>query len=353
MQLGMIGLGRMGANMVRRLQRGGHQCVAFDRSADAVRGIAKEGARGTHTLADFVSALSEPRAIWIMVPAGVVDAVLADLRPLLKRGDIVIDGGNSHYHDDIRRARELQAAGIHYMDVGTSGGVLGLERGYCLMVGGEADDFARLQPVFETLAPGANASLNGLVSEGAPAVGPGSAHGTAAQGYLHCGNHGAGHFVKMVHNGIEYGLMAAYAEGFNILRHADAGLRTREKDAETAPISNPDHFKYELDIGAIAELWRHGSIIGSSLLDIAANALAKDPQLQSFAGRVADSGEGRWTLLAAIEESVPAYVLSAALYSRFASRDRAEFADKVLSAMRLGFGGHQESGAGSPQSPGG
>jgi 6-phosphogluconate dehydrogenase len=333
MQLGMIGLGRMGANMVRRLQRGGHQCVAYDRSADAVRDIANDGAHGTTSLADFVAALSTPRAIWIMVPAGVVDAVLNDLRPLLKSGDIVIDGGNSHYHDDIRRARELQTAGIHYMDVGTSGGVLGLERGYCLMVGGEREDFTRLEPIFATLAPGAGAI-----------AGPNAASAeTARNGYLHCGNHGAGHFVKMIHNGIEYGLMAAYAEGFNILQHADAGLRTREKDAETAPISNPDHFKYQFDVAAIAELWRHGSIVGSSLLDIAAGALSQEPDLKSFAGRVADSGEGRWTLQAAIEESVPAYVLSAALYSRFASRDRAEFADKLLSAMRLGFGGHRES----------
>jgi 6-phosphogluconate dehydrogenase len=324
MQLGMIGLGRMGANMVRRLQRGGHQCVAFDRSPDAVKDIAKDGARGTTSLADFAKALSTPRAIWIMVPAGVVDAVIADLKPLLQAGDIIIDGGNSHYHDDIRRAKELQSSGIHYMDVGTSGGVLGLERGYCLMVGGENADFAQVEPVFATLAPG------------------GDGPNPATRGYLHCGNHGAGHFVKMVHNGIEYGLMAAYAEGFNILRHADAGLGARAADAETAPLSNPDHFKYRLDIGAIAELWRHGSIIGSSLLDLTASALAKDPTLEHFAGRVADSGEGRWTLQAAIEEGVPAYVLSAALYSRFASRDRAEYADKLLSAMRLGFGGHQE-----------
>ena len=324
MQLGMIGLGRMGANMVRRLQRGGHQCVAFDRSTDAVKEISKDGARGASSLAEFVSALATPRAIWVMVPAGVVDAVLADLKPLLQPGDIVIDGGNSHYHDDIRRGRELQSSGIHYMDVGTSGGVLGLERGYCLMVGGEREDFARVEAVFATLAPG------------------GSGATAAAKGYLHCGNHGAGHFVKMVHNGIEYGLMAAYAEGFNILQHADSGLRTRDTDAETAPLSNPDHFKYQLDIGAIAELWRHGSIIGSALLDITANSLAQDPLLKGFAGRVADSGEGRWTLQAAIEEGVPAYVLSAALYSRFASRDRADFADKMLSAMRLGFGGHTE-----------
>jgi 6-phosphogluconate dehydrogenase len=333
----MIGLGRMGANMVRRLQRGGHQCVAFDRSPDAVKNIEKDGARGAGSIANFVKALEAPRAIWVMVPAGVVEAVLADLKPHLQPGDIVIDGGNSHYHDDIRRGRELQSAGIHYMDVGTSGGVLGLERGYCLMVGGEAADFARLEPIFATLSPGGAIAK----SQAAPTAG-GASLATAMQGYLHCGNHGAGHFVKMVHNGIEYGLMAAYAEGFNILQHADAGLRTREKDAETAPISNPDHFKYQLDIGAIAELWRHGSIIGSALLDITAGALAKDPQLGTFAGRVADSGEGRWTLQAAIEESVPAYVLSAALYSRFASRDRAEFADKLLSAMRLGFGGHQE-----------
>lgn len=324
MQLGMIGLGRMGGNMVRRLQRGGHQCVAFDRSPDAAKDISSSGARGTTSLADFVKALNAPRAIWLMVPAAVVDSVIADLKSLLQAGDILIDGGNSHYHDDIRRARELQASGIHYMDVGTSGGVLGLERGYCLMVGGESADFARVEPVFATLAPGGDSSS------------------TAARGYLHCGNHGAGHFVKMVHNGIEYGLMAAYAEGFNILRHADAGLGARSADAETAPLSNPDHFKYQLDIGAIAELWRHGSIIGSSLLDLTANALAKDPTLEKFAGRVADSGEGRWTLQAAIEEGVPAYVLSAALYSRFASRDRAEYADKLLSAMRLGFGGHQE-----------
>jgi 6-phosphogluconate dehydrogenase len=336
MQLGMIGLGRMGANMVRRLMRDGHQCVVFDRSAEAVSEMASAGARGTHALADFVGALSTPRAIWIMVPASVVDSVLADLRPLLQPGDIVIDGGNSHYHEDIRRARELASSGIHYMDVGTSGGVLGLERGYCLMVGGEQADFARVEPIFASLAPGSGATA----TPGTAATPAGT--GTAAQGYLYCGNHGAGHFVKMVHNGIEYGLMAAYAEGFNILRHADTGLQPRGKDAETAPLSNPDHFKYQFDIGAVAELWRHGSIIGSALLDITAGSLARDPQLASFAGRVADSGEGRWTLQAAIEESVPAYVLSAALYSRFASRDRADFADKLLSAMRLGFGGHQE-----------
>ena len=324
MQMGMIGLGRMGANMVRRLQKGGHQCVAFDRAPAAAKEIESSGARGTASLAEFVKLLNAPRIIWLMVPAAVVDSVIADLKPLLQAGDIIIDGGNSHYHDDIRRGRELQVSGIHYMDVGTSGGVLGLERGYCLMIGGDRADFARVEPVFATLAPGGEGS------------------GTAARGYLHCGNHGAGHFVKMVHNGIEYGLMAAYAEGFNILRHSDAGLGARAADAETAPLSNPDHFKYQLDIGAIAELWRHGSIIGSSLLDLTAGALAQDPTLENFAGRVADSGEGRWTLQAAIEEGVPVYVLSAALYSRFASRDRAEYADKLLSAMRLGFGGHVE-----------
>jgi 6-phosphogluconate dehydrogenase len=333
MQLGMIGLGRMGANMVRRLQRGGHQCVAFDRSADAVKDVEQSGARGTNSLKDFVAALSTPRAIWIMVPAAVVDAVLKDLRPLLQPGDIVIDGGNSHYHDDIRRADELKSAGLHYLDVGTSGGVLGLERGFCLMIGGDKEAVARLDPIFATLAPGSGTPSLGLKDS------------TATRGYLHCGNHGAGHFVKMVHNGIEYGLMAAYAEGFNILEHADAGLGARATDAETAPLSNPAHFQYQLDIAAIAELWRHGSIIGSSLLDLTAAAVAKDPKLANFAGRVADSGEGRWTLQAAIEEGVPAYVLSAALYSRFASRDRAEFADKVLSAMRLGFGGHHEGPA--------
>jgi 6-phosphogluconate dehydrogenase len=333
MQLGMIGLGRMGANMVRRLQRGGHECVAFDRAPDAVKDVEKSGARGTHSLKDFVAALKAPRAVWIMVPAAVVDAVIADLRALLSPGDIIIDGGNSHYHDDIRRADELKAAGLHYVDVGTSGGVLGLERGFCLMIGGETEIVAGLDPIFATLAPG----------PGTPPMGQTS--GTAAHGYLHCGAHGAGHFVKMVHNGIEYGLMAAYAEGFNILKHANAGLGERATDAETAPLGNPRLFQYELDVAAISELWRHGSIVSSWLLDLTAAAFARDPKLAAFAGRVADSGEGRWTLLAAIEEGVPAYVLSAALYSRFASRDRAEFADKVLSAMRLGFGGHQE-GAG-------
>ena len=324
MQLGMIGLGRMGGNMVRRLMRAGHQCVVYDVHPPAVKQLAGEGATGTDSLAAFVTALKPPRAVWLMVPAALVDQELEALKARLASGDIVIDGGNSYYHDDIRRAAELKAKGIHYVDVGTSGGVFGLERGYCLMIGGDGADFARVEPVFATLAPGGDGSS------------------TAERGYLHCGNHGAGHFVKMVHNGIEYGLMAAYAEGFNILRHADAGLGARAADSETAPLSNPDHFKYQLNIGAIAELWRHGSIIGSSLLDLTAMALAQDPTLEHFAGRVADSGEGRWTLQAAIEEGVPAYVLSAALYSRFESRGRAEFADKLLSAMRLGFGGHVE-----------
>ncbi len=330
MQLGMIGLGRMGANMVRRLQRGGHQCVVFDRSAEAVDGLVKEGARGAHSLADFVAALSAPRAIWIMVPAAIVDALIKDLLPHLQTGDILIDGGNSHYHHDIQRAKDLALSGIHYVDIGTSGGVLGLERGYCLMIGGETPIVSHLEPIFATLAPGSALPAAGV------------ANSTAAKGYLHCGGNGAGHFVKMVHNGIEYGLMAAYAEGFNILEHANAGLGKRQTDAETAPLSDPAHFQYELDIAAISELWRHGSIVGSALLDLTAAALANDPKLENFAGRVADSGEGRWTLQAAIEEGVPAYVLSAALYSRFASRDRSEFADKLLSAMRLGFGGHTE-----------
>jgi 6-phosphogluconate dehydrogenase len=332
MQLGMIGLGRMGSNMVRRLLRGGHECVAYDHQADAVRALTKDGAGGTTSLTDFVRSLRPPRAVWLMVPANVVDAVIADLKPLLAKGDIIIDGGNSHYHDDIRHAEALKQAGIHFVDVGTSGGVLGLERGFCLMIGGEDAVVASLDPIFATLAPGAS----GPASGGSPAM------QTAARGYLHCGAHGAGHFVKMVHNGIEYGLMAAYAEGLNVLRHADAGLTARAADAETAPLSDPRLFQYRFDLSAIAEVWRHGSIITSQLLDLTAAALARDPVLESFAGHVADSGEGRWTIEAAIEEGVPTYILSAALYGRFESRGRAEFANKVLSAMRLGFGGHVE-----------
>jgi len=329
-QIGMIGLGRMGANMVRRLVRGGHECVAFDQSEKAVQALARDGAQGAHSLADFVSALRAPRVVWLMVPAAIVDNVLVELAPLLAPGDTVIDGGNSYYHDDLRRAGQMQRSGLHYVDVGTSGGVLGLEKGFCLMIGGEQAVVTRLEPIFASLALGARAQGDSTSS-------------TAARGYLHCGPVGSGHFVKMVHNGIEYGLMAAYAEGLNILKHADAGLASRSADAETAPLANPAHFQYTLDIAAIAEVWRHGSIISSQLLDLTAQALTRDPQLEHFAGKVTDSGEGRWTIQAAIEEGVPAHVLSAALYSRFDSRGNAEFASKVLSAMRLGFGGHHES----------
>jgi 6-phosphogluconate dehydrogenase len=330
MQIGMIGLGRMGANMVRRLARGGHECVAFDQNAKAVQALAADGAKGAHTLGDFVGALAAPRVVWLMVPAAIVDKVLGELAPLLQKGDTVIDGGNSYYHDDLRRAQEMQRFGIHYVDVGTSGGVLGLETGFCLMIGGEDAVVARLEPIFASLALGARASGD-------------TASSTAPRGYLHCGPVGAGHFVKMVHNGIEYGLMAAYAEGLNILKHADAGRASRSSDAETAPLAHPEHFQYTLDIAAISEVWRHGSIIASELLDLTAQALARDPQLEHFAGKVSDSGEGRWTIQAAIEAGVPAHVLSAALYSRFDSRGNAEFASKILSAMRLGFGGHHES----------
>ena len=330
MQIGMIGLGRMGANMVRRLARGGHECVAFDQSEKAVQALARDGAKGAHSLAEFVAALAPPRVVWLMVPAAIVDKVLGELQPLLAKGDSVIDGGNSYYHDDLRRANEMQRYGIHYLDVGTSGGVLGLENGFCLMIGGENEVVQHLEPIFASLALGARARGD-------------SSSSTASRGYLHCGPVGAGHFVKMVHNGIEYGLMAAYAEGLNILKHADAGLASRSADAETAPLTNPALFQYRLDIAAIAEVWRHGSIISSQLLDLTAQALTRDPKLEHFAGKVSDSGEGRWTIQAAIEEGVPAHVLSAALYSRFDSRGNAEFASKVLSAMRLGFGGHHES----------
>jgi 6-phosphogluconate dehydrogenase len=330
----MVGLGRMGANMVRRLIRGGHECVAYDRSREAVQAVAADGAIGANSFAELAAALEPPRAVWIMVPAAIVDSVIAELRPQLQPGDILIDGGNSHYQDDIRRAEELRPSGIHYVDAGTSGGVLGLEQGYCLMIGAEPEVFATLEPIFATLSPG----------QRRPEVrgGKSAAHATAEMGYLHCGPNGAGHFVKMVHNGIEYGVMAAYAEGLNLLQHADAGLKLEEADAETAPLSNPRLFQYRLDIAAVAEVWRHGSIISSRLLDLSAEALAADPGLGRFGGRVSDSGEGRWTVQAAVEVGVPAHVLSAALYSRFESRGRAEFADKLLSAMRLGFGGHIE-----------
>ncbi|MGH8318037.1 MAG: phosphogluconate dehydrogenase (NAD(+)-dependent, decarboxylating) [Steroidobacteraceae bacterium] len=334
MRIGMVGLGRMGANMVRRLIKGGHQCVVYDRSREAVQSVAADGAIAANSLAELAAALEPPRAVWIMVPAGIVDSVIAELRPRLKTGDILIDGGNSHYQDDIRRAEELRPAGIHYVDAGTSGGVLGLEQGYCLMIGAEPGVFATLEPIFATLSPGARRPQG--------AAGKSAARAMAEMGYLHCGPNGAGHFVKMVHNGIEYGVMAAYAEGLNLLQHADAGLKREEADAETAPLSNPRLFQYHLDLAAVAEVWRHGSIISSRLLDLTAEALAADPVLGRFGGRVSDSGEGRWTVQAAVEIGVPTHVLSAALYSRFESRGRAEYADKLLSAMRLGFGGHLE-----------
>ncbi len=334
MQLGMIGLGRMGANMTRRLIQGGHACVVFDRSAQAVAALAKEHATGAVSLADLVAKLKAPRAIWLMVPAAAVDSAIAELSPLLESGDTLIDGGNSYYIDDIRRAAELAAKAVHYVDVGTSGGVWGLERGYCMMIGGEPGPVARLDPIFATLAPG--------TGHLPPTPGRERAGGTAERGYLHCGANGAGHFVKMVHNGIEYGLMAAYAEGFGILRGANIGNQNHDVDAETTPLRDPAHYRYDFDLDEVAEVWRRGSVITSWLLDLTAAALAKDPQLASFAGRVADSGEGRWTIKAAIDEAVPAPVLTTALYERFSSRDGADFQDKLLSAMRYGFGGHVE-----------
>jgi 6-phosphogluconate dehydrogenase len=337
MQLGMIGLGRMGANMVRRLIRGGHECVVFDMSAKAVAELAKEKAIGTASLADFAKALKKPRVVWLMVPAGVVDKSIADLLPHLESGDILIDGGNSYYIDDIRRAKELKPKGIHYVDVGTSGGVWGLDRGYCMMVGGEADAVKHLDPIFATLAPGRGDIPR---TPGREKVG-----GTAEQGYLHCGANGGGHFVKMVHNGIEYGVMAAYAEGLAVLKAANIGKKSGEVDAETTPLRDPEHYQYDLNLPDITELWRRGSVIASWLLDLQAAALIEDPALSKFGGRVSDSGEGRWTLKAAIDEGVPAYVLSAALYERFASRGEADFADKLLSAMRYEFGGHLEKPA--------
>jgi 6-phosphogluconate dehydrogenase len=335
MQIGMIGLGRMGANMAHRLAQGGHACVAYDPRPEAVRAVGVFCAHGAAPLSELVGALERPRALWIMVPAGTVDAVIQQLRPLLSSGDVLIDGGNSHYHDDIRRSGELKGAGIRYLDVGTSGGVLGFEQGYCLMVGGDAEAVALIEPVLATLAPG------GRLAAGADPARAASLS-AAALGYLHCGPSGAGHLVKMVHNGIEYGVMAAYAEGLNLLVHANAGLQSAAVDAETAPLCDPRYFQYELNVAAIAELWRHGSIIASRLLDLTAAALAQDGTLAGFSGHVADSGEGRWTVQAAIEVGVPAYVLSAALFGRFDSRGHSEFANKLLSAMRLGFGGHVE-----------
>jgi 6-phosphogluconate dehydrogenase len=337
MQLGMIGLGRMGANMVRRLRGAGHDCVVYDVDAGAVRTLAGEGATGADSLSGFVRALARPRTVWIMVPAAVVDRTLTELAPLLERDDVIIDGGNSHYHDDIRRAAELTARDLHYVDVGTSGGVWGLERGFCLMIGGEAAVVKRLDPIFASLAPGP-----GRIPRTAGREGIG---GTAEQGYLHCGPSGAGHFVKMVHNGIEYGLMAAYAEGLNVLRHANAGAATAAADAETSPLRNPEHYRYDLNLRDIAEVWRRGSVVASWLLDLTASALTRSPDLDGFSGRVSDSGEGRWTVAAAIDEGVPVPVLSAALYERFSSRGNAEFAGKVLSALRFEFGGHREKPA--------
>ncbi len=334
MQLGMIGLGRMGANMVRRLIRAGHQCVVYDVSPEAVKALAGEGAIGATSPDDFVAKLTTPRAAWMMVPAGVVDQTLASLTPKLTRGDIVIDGGNSYYRDDIRRAAELTARGLHYVDVGTSGGVWGLERGFCQMIGGEDAIVRRLDPIFLALAPG--------IGDVPRTPGREKATSTAERGYLHCGPNGAGHFVKMVHNGIEYGMMAAYAEGLNILRHANAGKTGRTIDAETAPLRHPEHYLYDLHLPDIAEVWRRGSVVASWLLDLTASALLKSPDLATFTGRVSDSGEGRWTIMAAIDESVPAPVLSSALYARFSSRDEADFADRILSAMRYEFGGHEE-----------
>jgi 6-phosphogluconate dehydrogenase len=334
LQLGMIGLGRMGANMVRRLIKDGHQCVVYDRSADAVNQLAKEKATGSSSLADFVKKLAPPRAIWLMVPAAVVDKSIADLLPLLAKDDILIDGGNSYYVDDIRRAKELAAKGIHYVDVGTSGGVWGLERGYCMMIGGEKEIVKHLDPIFATLGPGIGSISR---TPGREKLG-----GTAEQGYLHCGPNGAGHFVKMVHNGIEYGLMAAYAEGLGILRSANIGKQQHEIDAETTPLRDPEHYQYDLNLADITEVWRRGSVIASWLLDLTANSLVEDPNLAKFAGRVSDSGEGRWTIKAAIDEGVPTPVLTTALYERFSSRGEADYQNKLLSAMRYQFGGHIE-----------
>jgi 6-phosphogluconate dehydrogenase len=337
MQLGMIGLGRMGANMVRRLLRGGHQCVVFDRSPKAVDELVQEKAAGSSSLHELITKLNKPRAVWLMVPAAAVDETIAVLVPQLEQGDILIDGGNSYYVDDIRRAKDLAAKGIHYVDVGTSGGVWGLERGYCMMIGGEVDTVKHLDPIFAKLAPGAGSIPR--------TPGRDNLDGTAEQGYLHCGPNGAGHFVKMVHNGIEYGLMAAYAEGLGILRDANVGKQQATIDAETAPLRDPEHYQYDLNVRDIAEVWRRGSVIASWLLDLTAASLAKDPALSQFAGRVSDSGEGRWTIKAAIDEAVPAPVLSTALYQRFSSRGEADYQDRLLSAMRFGFGGHLEKAA--------
>lgn len=340
MQLGLVGLGRMGAFMAKRLLRHGHTVIGMARRDSTVQSALQDGAitQGTTSLAELVKQMSTPRAIWLMVPAASVDATLADLVPLLSPDDVVIDGGNSYYHDDIRRAAELKEKGIHYLDIGTSGGVWGLERGYCLMIGGETEVVQRLSPLFEALAPGIDAATRTPGRE--------NKEGTAEKGYLHCGPTGAGHFVKMVHNGIEYGIMAAYAEGLNVLQHANIGKHQQQVDAETAPLANPQYYQYDLNLPDIAELWRRGSVIGSWLLDLTASALLKDPALSQFGGRVSDSGEGRWTISAAIDEGVPAHVLTAALYERFASRGEADFGNKLMSAMRFEFGGHLEKSEG-------
>ena len=337
MQLGMIGLGRMGSNMVRRLLKNGHQCVVFDRSPNVVHELVKEKATGTTSMADLVTKLDRPRAIWLMVPAAVVDETIGELSPLLESGDVIIDGGNSYYVDDIERAKGLRSLGIHYLDVGTSGGIWGLERGYCMMIGGDTEIVQRLDPIFAALAPGIG---NVARTPGREKLG-----GTAEQGYLHCGPNGAGHFVKMIHNGIEYGIMAAYAEGIGILKAADAGKSKSEVDAETTPLRDPEHYQYEFNLADISEVWRRGSVIASWLLDLTATELAIDAQLAKFGGRVSDSGEGRWTIKAAIDEGVPVPVLTTALYERFSSRGEADYADRLLSAMRFGFGGHLEKSA--------
>lgn len=333
MQLGMIGLGRMGSNMAQRLMADGHECVAYDVNAEAVNALVDLGAVGTHALEEFVAKLQSPRVVWLMIPAALVDRVIDDLKVHLEADDIIIDGGNSYYHDDIRRAEELQERSIHYVDVGTSGGVYGLERGYCLMMGGEKDIIEHLDPIFATLAPPYDA---------APPTEDRTKKGTAEHGYLHCGPHGAGHFVKMVHNGIEYGLMAAFAEGFNILKHANVGKESRQHDAETTPLRHPEHYQYDLDLGEIAEVWRRGSVISSWLLDLISHSLLDNASLDNFSGHVSDSGEGRWTSIAAIESGVPTPVLTTAVFERFNSRGEADFANKMLSAMRAEFGGHAE-----------
>jgi 6-phosphogluconate dehydrogenase len=338
MQLGMVGLGRMGANLVRRLERGGHECVVYDIDPDAVKGLEREGAIGAGSLEEFVAKLDKPRAAWVMVPAGLTGETVERLAGLMEAGDIVIDGGNSYYRDDIDRAKALEPKGISYVDVGTSGGIFGLERGYCLMIGGERETVEHLDPIFRTIAPGVTAAPRTNDATGDPT--------TAEQGYLHCGPHGAGHFVKMVHNGIEYGLMAAYAEGLNVLHKANAGKEGRQADAETAPLRDPEYYQYDIDTAAVAELWRRGSVVASWLLDLTASALARSPGLEEFGGRVSDSGEGRWTVLAAVDTGVPANVLTTALYERFSSRGEADFADQLLSAMRFEFGGHAERPAG-------